>query len=220
MRRSGRSARRVVASSAPADGSGVVHNVPGNYFDKHGCSNPAVRGLMRWFHTALVQEVESFSPKSILDVGCGEGRTTWYLAEHLPVAVHGAELERHLLDEAQALVPGGRFVCASVYSLPYPDRTFDVVTATEVLEHLDDPSRAVRELMRVARKGVTLTVPHEPWWRLANMARGKYLRHCGNTPGHIQHWTQAGFARLLASSGADVRVRRVGLWTFATIACE
>jgi SAM-dependent methyltransferase len=105
-----------------------------------------------------------------------------------------------------------------VYALPYPDRAFDVVVATEVLEHLHDPSGAVRELLRVARKAVILTVPHEPWWRLANMMRGKYLSDFGNTPGHVQHWTRTGFVRLLALQTNAPRVRGVGLWTFATVA--
>jgi len=209
---------RVVASSSDLDTPGVVSNVPGNYFDKHGSRNPGVRLLMQRFHSALFDEINAYEPDSILDVGCGEGRTTRFVADQFSVAIHGAELEGHLLTEARILVPEARFVCASVYALPYPDRAFDVVVATEVLEHLHDPSGAVRELLRVARKAVILTVPHEPWWRLANMMRGKYLSDFGNTPGHVQHWTRTGFVRLLALQGNAPRVRGVGLWTFATVA--
>jgi 2-polyprenyl-3-methyl-5-hydroxy-6-metoxy-1,4-benzoquinol methylase len=191
--------------------------VAGNHFDKHGSRNPVIRWLMRRFHDALGHEIEVLQPESILDVGCGEGRTTRFLASRFSVPIHGAELEVQLLVGAKALVPEGSFVGASVYSLPYGTGAFDLVTATEVLEHLDDPERALEEMLRVARRAVIVTVPHEPWWRLANMARGRYVLHCGNTPGHVQHWTRAGFTRLLDSPTREFQLRGVGLWTFATI---
>ncbi len=37
---------------------------------------------------------------------------------------------------------------------------------------------------------ILLSVPKEPIWRICNMARGKYWKDLGNTPGHIQHWTK------------------------------
>ena len=45
---------------------------------------------------------------------------------------------------------------------------------------------------------VPASVPRERIWSLANLARGKYLRDLGNTPGHINHWTKRGFVELVA----------------------
>ena len=80
-----------------------------------------------------------------------------------------------------------------------PTTRFDLVLAIEVLEHVPDPAAALRELARVARRDVVLSVPREPIWRAANMARGKYWGDLGNTPGHIQHWSRAGFVRLVGA---------------------
>jgi SAM-dependent methyltransferase len=99
--------------------------------------------------------------------------------------------------------------------LPFPDATFDLVLAVEVLEHLPDPATAIDELARVARPGATalLSVPSEPLWRALNLARGKYVGELGNTPGHIQHWTPGGFRRLVSRRFAVQEVRRPVPWT-------
>jgi hypothetical protein len=45
---------------------------------------------------------------------------------------------------------------------------------------------------------VVLSVPSEPVWRIGNMARGRYLRQWGNTPGHVNHWGKRGFVRAVS----------------------
>jgi hypothetical protein len=59
-----------------------------------------------------------------------------------------------------------------------------------------------------------LSVPHEPWWRLGNMARLKYLRQWGNTPGHINHWSRGGFRQQVGKYFRVLRVTNPFLWTF------
>jgi hypothetical protein len=58
-------------------------------------------------------------------------------------------------------------------------------------------------------------VPREPLWRLLNMARGRYWRDLGNTPGHLQHWSSEGLRALLMRH-VEVRLVRTPLpWTMA-----
>ncbi len=77
--------------------------------------------------------------------------------------------------------------------LAFGDGEFDLVTATEVLEHVPDPETVLAEMARVARGHLLVSVPHEPMWRALNLARGAYVRDLGNTPGHLNHWTRRGF---------------------------
>jgi SAM-dependent methyltransferase len=53
---------------------------------------------------------------------------------------------------------GGQAVCATVTALPYPDRSFDLVCALDIIEHVDDDSSAWSEVARVARPGAVLLV--------------------------------------------------------------
>lgn len=207
-----------VVPSTVQPGEGEVANVSGNHFDKHGSSNAVIRRLMDRFHTDLVAAVVSFDPSYVLDAGCGEGRTTEVIHQTVDTTV-GIELEAAALTQAPKGIVGLSFVTGSIYELPFSDDSFDVVVCTEVLEHLSDPGVALGELARVARRGVVVTVPREPWWRVANVARGAYLSDFGNTPGHVQHFTKKGLASLIDRwvPSADFDIGASTMWRVARI---
>lgn len=115
----------------------------------------------------------------VLDVGCGPGTITVDLAEHVaPGEVIGVDRATAVLDQARAHAAGRnvrnvRFEEASAYELPFSDGTFDVVYAHQVLQHLAEPVRALREMARVLRHGGLVAVrdsdygtmthaPHDP----------------------------------------------------------
>jgi SAM-dependent methyltransferase len=93
----------------------------------------------------------------ILDVGCGPGTITAGLADRVPNGhVTGIDTAQEVLDQAREEA-GDRtnvdFTTGDVYSLDYPDDTFCVVHAHQVLQHLGDPVRALREMRRVTKPG-------------------------------------------------------------------
>ena len=96
--------------------------------------------------------------QTLLDVGCGPAALTVDLARHVPggrvVAIDRAEA---VLGEArQAVEASGlaiELAAADVYALPFADAAFDVVHAHQVLQHLSDPVRALREMHRVCAPG-------------------------------------------------------------------
>lgn len=178
-------------------------------YRKHTAANPLQRALIERFHQKIVAEVVSLEPRSFLDAGCGEGFVARRVIEALPgIELVGCDVSTAALDVAARAIPQARFVSGSVVALPFPDRSFDVVGCFEVLEHLpgDLPRQALGELARVARRGVVLSVPHEPLFCLANAARGKNLdvRPRGSDPDHRQFWSRAAFGTLV---GDVMRVR-------------
>jgi 2-polyprenyl-3-methyl-5-hydroxy-6-metoxy-1,4-benzoquinol methylase len=196
----------------------------GNTFDKYGSANPIVRRLMAGFERNADELFAQAAPSSVLDVGCGEGILTAQWARRLPPPpagrIVGIDLDDPKLNaewaarEAHANL---EFRSMTVERLQFADDEFDLVAATEVLEHVDEPRRAVAEMARVASRWLLVSVPHEPLWRILNMARGTYLRQWGNTPGHLNHWTRAGFVKLLSAHGEVVQTRSPFPWTMLLV---
>jgi SAM-dependent methyltransferase len=176
-----------------------VSTPTGNTYDKYGSTNPIERRMMRTFFAALDRYLDETAPTRIFEIGIGEGIVTKRVIERFEgVPVIGLDLpDEELAAQWQSRDLSCTFGDAS--SLPFPDGAFDLVLAIEVFEHLADPAAAIIELARVCSGSLIASVPLEPVWRIGNMARGRYLRELGNTPGHINHWTHRGFEKLVAS---------------------
>jgi SAM-dependent methyltransferase len=187
----------------------------GTTYDKYASKNPVERRLMAGFFSCLDDLLPAEAPASVLEVGMGEGEVCARIRARYPDArVIGIDLpDDELAGSWQCRGLHGAF--ADISRLPFDDDSFDLVLAIEVLEHVPEPAAALAELGRVARRpaDLVLSVPREPIWRIANMARGKYLRDLGNTPGHIQHWSRRGFARMVGRHFDPVAVRSPFPWT-------
>jgi SAM-dependent methyltransferase len=172
----------------------------GNTYDKYASTNPIEQRMMRGFFGALDTMLAAVAaPARILEIGVGEGIVTERVIERFPdAAVLGLDLPDDELagDWAER---GLSCVFGDATTLPFPNDSFDLVLAIEVFEHLPDPEGALHELARVCAGQLIASVPFEPIWRVGNMARGRYLRQLGNTPGHVNHWTNRGFAKLVAT---------------------
>lgn len=176
-------------------------------------------GLVRRFMQRSADHVGSLARAgdAVLDVGVSEGTMTAFLAERLPQRrVVGIEYEEEGCRRFRSRFPAIELARGSAYEIPFPDRSFDVVCAFEVLEHLEDPRRALAEMARVARRDVVITVPYEPWFRAGNLARARYLSRLGNTPGHINHWGAGSLARLVRSEVPAAEIRRLFPWLLAS----
>jgi ubiquinone/menaquinone biosynthesis C-methylase UbiE len=184
----------------------TVGVVIGNHTQKYTARNPAIRWLTeRWVANLerTFGQVDGGGPRRALEVGCGEGviaeRMWRRWGEVVALDLPDAGLRADWRGRA-----GPRFLHASAHQLPFADDQFDVVVAAEVLEHLPDPAGGLREMARVGRRHLVLSVPREPIFRSCNLVAGRYVRDLGNTPGHLNHWSKRGFVRFV-SQVAEVR---------------
>ncbi|HWH31473.1 MAG TPA: class I SAM-dependent methyltransferase [Egibacteraceae bacterium] len=202
---------------AQAETPGVVI---GNHHHKYTSSNPAIRFLTERFLERLESmfaQVQAGAPDArVLEVGCGEGEIAQRLRARWP-EVTGLDLPDAGLRQAWDGVDGVRFLHGDAERLPFPDGAFDVVVAVEVLEHLRDPAQGLRELARVSRGHLVLSVPREPIFRTGNLLAGRHVRALGNTPGHLNHWSTAGFVRFASQAGAVRAVAKPLPWTIAWV---
>lgn len=100
--------------------------------------------------------IETWEGAHVLDVGCGGGYTTEFLTRRGAV-VSGVDPSEKLVsaarDHATSTGLTIDYTVGKAEKLPYPDSSFDVVTCVDVLEHVDSPGTAIREIHRVLKPG-------------------------------------------------------------------
>jgi len=194
--------------------------VTGNTYDKYASRNPVVRRLMGEFERTLDELFELAAPRSLLDVGCGEGVLVHSWAKRLgDRRVVGIDLEEPSIQAgwAERQAPNLEYRVMEAENLPFGDGEFDLASAIEVLEHVPDPEHTVAEMARCAERHLLVSVPREPLWRMLNIARGAYWPALGNTPGHLNHWSRRSFLSLLSRHGDVVEVRSPFPWTMLLV---
>lgn len=197
----------------------IGDNIGGNLYNKYASKNPAVKILMSNFFKDFDIFLESINVNNILDVGCGEGYVTNHIKEFKNgISIEGVDYSSEVVKKARTLNPKIKFTEGSIYGLRYGDNTFDLLVASEVLEHLEQPQNGIAELKRVSKRYCIITVPNEPFFRIANILRLKYLSTLGNTPGHVQNWTKKDFRQLLDDNFSNVSIKISALWQIAL--CE
>lgn len=184
-------------------------------FEKHISQNPIQKKLIDNFYKTVIEILRPINPDSILDVGCGEGFTLdKFKKEGIGKNLAGIDYSDDALKLGAKIYPELKLKKGDIYNIKEKNNSFDLVMATEVLEHLDNPQKALRELVRVSKKYVMLSVPNEPFFIGANLLRGKYLKGFGNHPEHINHWTLFSFRKFLQKNGLKiVKQKHPFAWT-------
>jgi 2-polyprenyl-3-methyl-5-hydroxy-6-metoxy-1,4-benzoquinol methylase len=170
-------------------------------YRKHTHANPVQRRLIDRFHRTIMGKIGDLAPKSFLDAGCGEGFVAEIMLRQMPgLELTGFDFNPESVELAKQKNPAATFVEASIFDIPFDANSFDLVGCFEVLEHQTDPRSALKELVRVSNRHVIVSVPHEPYFSLANAARGKNLdiRPRGSDPDHKQFWSRKEFGAFAA----------------------
>lgn len=147
----------------------------------------------------------------LLDVGFGAG-TLLEAARRAGWQSFGVEVSERAVEHVRGM--GFEVFAGTLQEAGYPENYFDVITASEVLEHVPDPHIVLREIARVLRPGglLWLTTPH---------GRGASAQILGakwsvvSPPEHLQLFSRAGGRALLAAVGLrQVRVATEGVNPF------
>jgi 2-polyprenyl-3-methyl-5-hydroxy-6-metoxy-1,4-benzoquinol methylase len=144
------------------------------------------------------------SPKPrILDIGCGNGSLTNLIAQH-GYEVVGVEESESGVKFASHAFPACRFIQGSIYNLPYTEigSKFDIVIASEVIEHLFYPKELVRNAKKCLNPNgrLILTTPYHGYLKNVMLAvSGKMDRHFTTLwdGGHIKFFSVASMTALL-----------------------
>ena len=132
---------------------------------------------------------------SILDVGCGDGYQTSYIVGRVSYVV-GVDISLENLKEAKKRLMSGDVVCASSEKLPFQSQIFDKIICLELLEHLKNPNKTLREIELVLKRSgiLVVSVPYKELIRLT------LCIHCGKlTPlyGHLHSFDEQKVSSIL-----------------------
>lgn len=166
-----------------------------SYYDEHNLAVPD------FVHRQLQEIIAQFSPfrqhNRLLDVGCGSGvlleaaRAAGWEAEGLEVSLPAVEHVREM---------GFKVFHGELSEARYPAAHFDVVTASEILEHVPDPRPLVAEAARILRPGGL-------FWATTPHSRGASARVLGtkwsvvSPPEHLHLFSRRGMRYLLSTAG-------------------
>jgi ubiquinone/menaquinone biosynthesis C-methylase UbiE len=171
---------------------------------------PPFLGMPPKFHDLCLQATGRVVGR-VLDIGCGHG----VLLERLlgachPLQAYGCDLSSAMCSRAASRNPAAAIVQADAEELPFADDSFDHVFMVEVLEHVPEVGRALREVKRILRAGGTflVAVPNKDWFHYE-----RHMRTREKNQPIDDHWHWYGAAEikgLLAGCGFALRKVRGG----------
>jgi SAM-dependent methyltransferase len=147
----------------------------------------------------VVDIVRPLGVRDCLDAGCGQPYLLEALGRELGLETYGCDISDRVMDDSHGTPVAREFRVLDLTRETWPERTFDLVVCSEVLEHIPDWPTAVANLARMARRYVLITVP-----------TGK-VRTMDRMVGHTQHFVGPELAAALGAAGCwPVMVRRWG----------
>jgi 2-polyprenyl-3-methyl-5-hydroxy-6-metoxy-1,4-benzoquinol methylase len=194
----------------------VATQYEGPNLNKYLSANLLKQYFINRFLKSIAEIAERCHPKDVLDIGCGEGFIIRCLSMKFDCKIAGCDVNKEAITFAKRLNPQAAVFAADIHSLPVSDeKQHNLVICCEVLEHLDRPLTALREIKRVSSHLCIISVPHEPFFSTMNFLSGNHFWAFGNNPNHVQKWTKDGFRRFL-SQELDVLLLKSSLpWLIA-----
>jgi SAM-dependent methyltransferase len=145
-------------------------------------------------HTSriIVREVRPLAPRSVIDVGCGNGANLEALQRALDMAeVAGVDVSPRALEVARARVRGDFTVMDLEHDAP-PARTFDLVLTSQVIEHVQDDDGFLRKLRAMCGRHV-----------FVGTMQGR-MRKSEVHIGHLRNYTRSGLEAQMRNAGFEV----------------
>ncbi len=110
---------------------------------------------------SLMNAISHFRFDSLIDIGGAEGYKSALVKHIFGVDVKTSDLSEEACNRARELynIPA---IAGDIQELPFEDEEFDITLSSETVEHVTDLRKAARELLRISKKAVIISVPNEP----------------------------------------------------------
>jgi ubiquinone/menaquinone biosynthesis C-methylase UbiE len=118
----------------------------------------------------LLPDGELIKNQKIAELACGAGGKSVFLVKSGAKAAYGCDLNPILIQQAREFAQHKNvsdkteFKVADATATPYPERYFDIVLLSSILEHVNDPEKLIREAVRILRPGGLILINTEGYW--------------------------------------------------------
>lgn len=134
---------------------------------------------------------------SVIDIGCGDAK---FLNEFIngfkkPLKVVGTDISMKLLKKAEKNNSKIKYYRCDSKKLPFKDKEFDIAILADVLEHLENPEKTLKEVNRIARL-ILIKVPLEDNL-FQNIYKAFFTVNWKQIQGHINFWNSSTFERFI-----------------------
>ncbi|HQE11407.1 MAG TPA: class I SAM-dependent methyltransferase [Flavipsychrobacter sp.] len=181
-------------------------NVGGIYYAHqpiYGYRTPyaATSNISRYMVTkSILNALNQFNFSNFIDIGGAEGYTANIVKKLFAVPVKTTDLSENACKMASKIF-GIEGIPCDIHNLPFANEAFDAVLCSETIEHVTDYQKAIDELLRITKKVLVITVPHETPEIVAENIRNK-VPH-----GHI-HYFQTNTLDYLKEQGYKVEFEK------------
>lgn len=142
------------------------------------------------------------SNSHVLDVGSGDGALADFLQKQNECDVTCLDVSEVAIERVKTLGLKG-IVVDIEKSLPFPDKSFDYAVASEVIEHISRSEDLLREMARVSKKYIIISIPNTGFWKYRlGLLFGHFPKQWAMFPyEHVRFWTLSDFKKTIAGLG-------------------
>lgn len=127
------------------------------YRSKYSASSNISRYMIT---KSILNSINDYSFKTFIDIGGAEGYTAFLVRQLFHVNVMSTDLSENACKMAKEIFDIDALAC-DIHNLPFQDNQFDIVLCSETIEHVTDYKLAIKELLRITKNVLIITVPHE-----------------------------------------------------------
>jgi SAM-dependent methyltransferase len=153
--------------------------------------------------------------RNVVDLGCGDGQWSMELIRRYDLQLTGIDYNLLRMQRYRSNVPGADAQCGSCIEIPVAPHAADLVMFHQVLEHIPQPERALREVHRILKPGgwLLLSVPNEGTWLKQHVQYRWFEPKALASSDHVNFFTAASLHELLeACSFSVIRLDAVGFY--------
>lgn len=188
----------------------IRHDTTKRHIDKYENKGFIHQLVLGRFLDFVGTKLAPYQSSCVLDFGCGEA-LFWKEMRNRDIEMNdltGIDLREDALSVAARDFPEHEFIAADILKIEFKDR-YDLVVASQVLEHLPSPDRFISKLIDLVKPNgqLLLTVPWEPFFMLSNLVRGRDVLRFGNHPEHVNLWGKRSFKKFVGNYADIVEIK-------------